>query len=479
MSRKGVAPSDSSKSKKIPRIFQRRRSASPCSSTDVIPGVGGVVSADRVFGVGYHSCDQRQQRYKNRTKSCKTTTNNNFYTDNGNAEDVETVANIEKWLKTRTESVSSMDLDTIKSEVEEASGDDNRYLADDLPHAFLGKNPDVLSMDIDLSNKKLALGYDPMLQDIRSDKLLEACEKDEFILPTFQLDHLDSLVLTTDDMMVAGEILPSTNTPGISMGISNSSQDSDCGKDERDTMMKAKRLEPGIDSSKRIVNVYVEAVGHVDVETSGLDALENLVEDTEEAAGPNPKLKTKLEPRIIKKRRKASKSDGGSSFRVIKTDEQRNNDGIMAVVAISTDKISNMTQIVINTGKEEQIYQGKTSELIEATGNFPHLSRIGSCSDSQQADTATDCSTSNEHDLVISNALEELGITDDTLEPISSNEHGKVWVCPKDDCRRQFNRLYALKGHVLSHYGVRPFKVLDNASTLTCVFASDRYMNRR
>jgi len=175
--------------------------------------------------------------------------------------------------------------------------------------------------------------------------------------------------------------------------------------------------------------------------------------------------KTKLEPRIIKKRRqmteriekKLDKHINGKSF-AVDTDSQ---DGMMAVVAISTDKTSNMTQIVINTGTEKQIYQGKTSELIEATGNFPKLPKIDTSAAvwNGTVEYGTDSNPSNQYEIVISNALEELGITDDSLQPLCATEHDKVWLCPRDGCNRQFGRLYTLKGHLLAHYGVRPFKV--------------------
>ncbi|XP_015520599.2 uncharacterized protein [Neodiprion pinetum] len=490
MSRKGVALGGS-KSKKIPRIFQHRRSTSPTrfpgSSTNVV-AVEQV--SDDVHTVEYESAPSEYQKKatKKKTKLAKassmdkssvgvakpSTTNNNFYAE-CHAEDAETVASIEKWLKTRTESISSMDLDVIKSEVEEASGNDHRYLTDEMSHAFLDKDQDVLSMDIDLSDKKLVLGYDPVLQDLRSDKLLETCEKDEFILPAFQLDHLEPLTLTPDDMMVAGEILPSANSqpvlsnPGICLSTTTMSTQeliygkSQCDKDshQKNRGKSTSCSDAETSSLKQVVNVYLEGLGHVSVETSSVETLGNTLSKADECSEMKMKLKPKLKPRIIKKRSKPSlKSDNNSSFRVLRTEEQpRTSEGIMAVVAISTDKISNMTQIVINTGKEEQIYQGKTSELIEATGSFPQLSRIqNSCQENHVSDLISDGSNTNENDLVISNALEELGITDDTLESISSTEHGKMWVCPKEDCRRHFNRLYALKGHVLSHYGVRPFK---------------------
>jgi len=141
---------------------------------------------------------------------------------------VETVADFEKWLKMRsTEPLvpSSMDLDATKM----VEGVD-RYLGEEvLSHGcFLSKDPYGLSIDVDLADtKKLNLSsYDPILQDLTGshseNRLLEPpCEKvvDEFMLPEFQLDHLDPLVaLTPDDMMVAGEILPSANSqPTISV----------------------------------------------------------------------------------------------------------------------------------------------------------------------------------------------------------------------------------------------------------------------
>ncbi|KAK2575610.1 hypothetical protein KPH14_011314 [Odynerus spinipes] len=397
--------------------------------------------------------------------------------------DVETVADIEKWLKTRTESVSSMDLDAIKSEVEEGV---ERYLNDELPHSFLGKDPDALSIDIDLSDKKLNLGYEhSILQELQSEKLLEVCEKDdEFILPEFRLDQLDPLSLSPDDMMVAGEILPSTSGPtSLSTSDENVTSTSIQSEQEGKFAVQAEEVEDQVSennsvqmtdndlpidlenisviqetsqvdkivsSSKSTLNSYMDVLnndnvienmtGVINIANSGNIIMEQL----------KSKARIKLEPRIIKKRRKMSE----------KFDKKiESQEGVMAVVAISTDKISNMTQIVINTGTEEQIYQGKTSELIEATGNFPKLPRIDT---SPGWNGTTECNSemnpSSQHEVIISNALAELGVTDDNLQPISITEHGKLWLCPREDCNRQFSRLYALKGHLLAHYGVRPFK---------------------
>lgn len=522
MSRKGVTTI--CKTKQIPRIFQRRNQ-SICGIGRTVWD-GGVVLVDE-------SIDSNDQRYSN--SSLDSSENNRRRADdekrsrpqpeNGGCENVDystrgwssccqtigavdgipvtidsesidksavdaadTVADIEKWLKIRTESVSSMDLDAMKSEAEEEGGVAvDRYLADDLPHAFLGKDHDGLSIDMDLTDKKLSMDYDPILQELRSDKLLEACGKnDDFVLPEFQLDHLDPLALSPDDMMVAGEILPSaSNQPSLvadvddddSPGSPVSARDEedlaeeDAREPSGESVAKGSTYEPKEEITEETnfveedSNFLVSEIAEF-VQLAGTTVSE-LAMDARSTTGD--KSKSKLEPRIMKRgRRAADKANSNGIIRV--TGEERcveGKDGIMAVVAISTDKISNMTQIVINNGKEEQIYQGRTSELIEATGNFPKLSKIDSTGNwSNGTDYGPEGPPSTQTDTAITNALEELGITDECLQPTTVNENGKTWVCPRDDCNREFTKLHALKGHLLAHYGVRPFKVYNKIYTV-------------
>ncbi|KAL2744700.1 zinc finger and BTB domain-containing protein 17-like isoform X2 [Vespula maculifrons] len=504
MSRKGV-PS-ASKSKQVPRIFRNRRAPSFARVwTHVDVGIGSITSEQNDTNSLTSSPDERKKRIDDKKGKVKARNNeeaigytekvwcldyssihNGVFSDGGadlieKTTDVETVADIEKWLKTRTESVSSMDLDVIKSEVEEGV---ERYLNNELPHSFLGKDPDALSIDIDLSDKKLNLSYEhSILQEFQTEKLLEVCEKDdEFILPEFRLDQLDPLSLSPDDMMVAGEILPSTsgptalNTPnehltdtsiqseeGAQLVGEGDETENHTSADDSvemadlpidfeniDVMQETSGANNIVSSSKSTSNSFTDVFNNDNVieNTTGIINIANSGNIIMEQL--KSKARIKLEPRIIKKRRRISE----------KFDKKiESKEGVMAVVAISTDKISNMTQIVINTGTEEQIYQGKTSELIEATGNFPKLPRI----DTSPGWTGTsECNSemnpSNQHEMIISNALAELGVTDDNLQPISITEHGKLWLCPREDCNRQFSRLYALKGHLLAHYGVRPFK---------------------
>ncbi|XP_011876376.1 PREDICTED: zinc finger and BTB domain-containing protein 17-like [Vollenhovia emeryi] len=405
---------------------------------------------------------------------------------------VETVADFEKWLKMRSTEPpvpTSMDLDAAKM----VEGVD-RYLGEEvLSHScFLSKDPYGLSIDIDLADAKklnLSSSYDPILQDLAhgENRLLEPpCEKvvDEFMLPEFQLDHLDPLAaLAPDDMMVAGEILPSASSqPTLNVenqdvaqsvpktGIPARSVETPCEKSALGRLPSLVANEMG-DAKAEQETVAQSSAASSELFTEALSPMDESSPSTvtspmEVGAATEQSKKTKLEPRIIKKRRqmterlekKLDKRINGKSFAPADADTR---DGTMAVVAISTDKISNMTQIVINTGTEKQIYQGKTSELIEATGNFPKLPKIDTTAavwNGGAADYAADSNPSSQYEIVISNALEELGITDDSLQPLCATEHDKVWLCPRDDCNRQFGRLYTLKGHLLAHYGVRPFK---------------------
>ncbi|EGI67727.1 PREDICTED: uncharacterized protein LOC105143901 [Acromyrmex echinatior] len=468
------------------RRHSRERISSESEGTEYVP-VDALFASSRTEEVSKR--DQRTRRNENWQQ-----------TVTGKGVDVvETVADFEKWLKMRSTEPpvpSSMDLDATKM----VEGVD-RYLGEEvLSHGcFLSKDPYGLSIDIDLADTKklnLSSSYDPILQDLThsDNRLLEPpCEKvvDEFILPEFQLDHLDPLVtLTPDDMIVAGEILPSASSQSMisvenhdveqntsKIGVPMQNNETLC---EKSTQVTLNQLP---------VNIVVNKIEEEEIKIEQETVVQSSLNSSELFIGTLPSMeesssntmtnsmeidthgmvieqlkKTKLEPRIIKKRRqmteriekKFDKHINGKSF-AVDTDSQ---DGMMAVVAISTDKTSNMTQIVINTGTEKQIYQGKTSELIEATGNFPKLPKIDTSATvwNGTVEYGTDSNPSNQYEIVISNALEELGITDDSLQPLCATEHDKVWLCPRDGCNRQFGRLYTLKGHLLAHYGVRPFK---------------------
>ena len=509
MSHKGISPI--AKSKQIPRIFQRHNPSTSPGRRNTW-GVPDNVPADVSIITEHHNglldaiestTIELKQVYDNRGN--KTRDNGQCQTSDyttghwatlcpsvsaipvasdsepidGCPNAAETVADIEKWLKSRTESISSMDLDPLKSEVEDEEGVGvERYLADNLSHAFLNKNHDDLPSDIDLSDDKLHLCYDPILQELQADKLLGACEKsNDFIPPEFHLDRLDPMALSPEEMMVAGEMLPSTSDQSILIddlvsdgctsneliGNSNSMDSEICESVHKSTHTNI--YEPREETDIGVQTEFNEE----DTESFEISNAEllKLTDSKKTHQGEVTQSSGTIERKVRKKRKKVL----GKSKKCKDNFEGEDNDGVMAVVAISTDKVSNMTQIVINTGKEEQIYQGKTSELIEATGNFPKLAKIDGATGNwgNEIDNDADAASSTHHELVISDALEELGITEESLQPTIVNENGKIWFCPRNECNREFNKVYALKSHLFkAHYGIRPFKVIIVITNLNC-----------
>ncbi|XP_025158677.1 uncharacterized protein LOC105181388 [Harpegnathos saltator] len=442
----------------------------------------------------------------------------------------------EKWYKRHTEP-TSIDLDVKVVEDVDRYLDGEEVSS---PCGFLGNDSYGLSIDIDLaSDKRIDLNlscYDSILQDeLSSEKLLEeSCEKvdDKYIISDSQLYHLDPLTLLADDTVVADEILSSTSDQstlnvvkihdqevaelraGAVLRKQQSEQrngdETTCGKSapqnavnklhtdlsvkdkekdknekKRSENKKAEQIDPRLGDIKlqRKATIVQYSGSHSEISMGVVAPMEmnsfNTVikeqrQERELTRVPDAimeqlKLKTqvKLEPRIIKKRRKMSErlekrldryANSGKSLICNDRGDAQTEHDVMTVVAISTDKTSNTTQIVINTGTERQVYQGKTSELIEATGNFPRLPKI------------------DNPVTAVWNALGELGITDDSLQPIRVTEHNKVWFCPQGDCNRQFGRLYTLKGHLLAHYGVRPFKCDHDGCTWA--FYSDFKLKR-
>nr|CAD7410920.1 unnamed protein product [Timema cristinae] len=165
----------------------------------------------------------------------------------------------------------------------------------------------------------------------------------------------------------------------------------------------------------------------------------------------------------------------------------------MAFIAISTDKSKNTTEIVINTPRGEQVLKGKTTDLMKATSNLwvklekisnkssqtltissvespkgePNTSRkrklkkaTKRVSMSSPADNAEGENNEDSPDeQPVLEALAELGVTPDSLFWVMSDSGHKLWVCPTEDCKKMYPRQSMLKVHILSHYGIRPYRV--------------------
>ncbi|KAJ1524169.1 hypothetical protein ONE63_010696 [Megalurothrips usitatus] len=123
----------------------------------------------------------------------------------------------------------------------------------------------------------------------------------------------------------------------------------------------------------------------------------------------------------------------------------------LAVVAISSDKTKDLTEIVVSTARGEQVFKGKTSDLISATPNLWQDELSQNCdSSSVEEDEFLDYQP-------VTDALQRLGVP--TLTWVQNKpEDQRMWYCPEKGCKKLFPVLNQLKVHILGHYGVRPYK---------------------
>ncbi|XP_046662232.1 myoneurin-like isoform X1 [Homalodisca vitripennis] len=125
----------------------------------------------------------------------------------------------------------------------------------------------------------------------------------------------------------------------------------------------------------------------------------------------------------------------------------------VALVAISTDKSVNTTEIVIKTDEGENIYKGKTSDIMKATNSVN-----GQLSTMSKKDDCGLVKTNAENQAVNDILVKLLGVNDEELDSIEGTPLSTHMQCPVDGCQFRSSKGGALKVHILQHYGIRPFK---------------------
>ncbi|KAK7789560.1 hypothetical protein R5R35_011729 [Gryllus longicercus] len=151
----------------------------------------------------------------------------------------------------------------------------------------------------------------------------------------------------------------------------------------------------------------------------------------------------------------------------------------MTIIAISTDKSKNTTEIVINTSQGEQKFKGRTTDFIKATSKLmisqSVKAKIGQSLNLPNVESTKEDSsaspTENEEWLKyernraadeqpIMEALAALGIDTNAFTCVTTGGPNgfKLWACPIPDCNKLYPRLSLLKVHILTHYGVRPYR---------------------
>lgn len=278
---------------------------------------------------------------------------------------------------------------------------------------------------------------DPLLRELQNDKLLPNCQSSEtladevFVLPEFHLDNLDSLALSSDVMALASEVLPSGNMQISSLNLDSSAIENSAKslKEGSNFFPLEDSLNPELDlDGYNLLKDKVQFQEHIDADEKAFELRE---EDDSMKNGAS----------LISIDDEVDEIDGKIGKKL--ATKKKSASGVMTVFAISRSRQPNITQIVFNTGNKEGVYDGKTLEFVHAKRNLPKLSKADNCQ-------------SNKHEMIITNALEDLGIREENFK---CSEQGKVWLCPREDCNRKFTKLYALKGHLLWHFGIRPFKV--------------------
>ena len=131
----------------------------------------------------------------------------------------------------------------------------------------------------------------------------------------------------------------------------------------------------------------------------------------------------------------------------------------LAVVAISSDKTKDLTEILVSTAKGDQVFKGKTSDLISAT---PNLWCTNSPKITDETSQSSDSNAPEDEEFLddqpVTEALQRLGVP--TLNWVQNKtEDQRLWYCPEKGCKKLFPFLNQLKVHILGHYGVRPYKV--------------------
>ncbi|XP_064635342.1 zinc finger protein ZXDC-like [Lineus longissimus] len=170
-----------------------------------------------------------------------------------------------------------------------------------------------------------------------------------------------------------------------------------------------------------------------------------------------------------------------SSLNAISGDQiDQNAPSSLATVSISTDKNTNLTQILVQTSQGQQVIHINTADLTQAcssttqplsgTGDVQTSQRIPMTNDAVMKDGlllipvsqgvgATATTLSGEEGVVLSLGSQGDGDKSSSDSGLKESEvTGKIWLCTEPGCNRVFKKPSKLKIHQMRHTGERPFK---------------------
>lgn len=353
-----------------------------------------------------------------------------------------------------------------------------RYLSEHLPDIFFDKT--FMTPENNLANKKLTINYDAIFNEIQNEKLIStAGDKDDvFILPDLQLDNLDQLAYCTDDMILTSEILPTlcdqppctnnVNTKDfiirlqetINLISDNNIINKDLGDNNSDdnVMNLENYIEKDFcndslstsakDSCTNTVS-YKKPNKHDSTGCSDLENNEDSYTIESHSLTLQPSDSTRPTRLHIKFKRISTKE---------KNSIQQKNETLDRIFTRSKKKgLSVVDSLAVKQSKNSIVTNENSKSLKRKLRTDTNDSKKSKQNDSLRV---RQLSSYNHQEQVISKALKGVGVTDDKLQHFKSDNNVKVWRCHQDNCDRNFNKLCSLRIHLLTHFGIKPFKVI-------------------
>ncbi|XP_058802119.1 zinc finger protein 845-like [Phymastichus coffea] len=373
---------------------------------------------------------------------------------------IQSVEDIEKWLRFTSEHISIPELNT-KNTSQDGS---ERGLTEQLSEI----SDKELSTDIELTARKLNIGYDAILAKLQNEKILPANVKDAFILPNLHLD----------DLIIAQKLVSSysqsccSNTDINFENLSDKSQEN-ASNDVKDIVkiaepkneIKSKKQNQELKINKTEMMNHLKtdsfdssitmSIQDLSIENDSSDGsshsnhctnLENefiscesenlnlpvvaqkksTEYNTRKKSTNSPNVKSKFQPSIVKRKRKVNNQE--STLNTVSTEYLLKEEPLNETDKTFAKKSPKSSTYDSSGSESDDLYKGRPPPFV------------------------------TDQELIISKALEEVGITEDSLEFFYNSMNMKTWKCHLGNCGRTFAKLCYLKVHLMAHMNIKPFK---------------------
>ena len=402
-----------------------------------------------------------------------------------------TIEDIKRWLQNTSESASYIGIhrrDNSQSSFE-------RYLNKQLSEVLFDN--DYATADVNEKTAKANIYYD-FLNEFHNEKFSISQKEEEILLSDLQLDSLVELPCVEDDIILNNEILKPPNATSYNTVNVNTKdliirlqETIDRFSNNNDKIVKDLQVQNGIqkenhrnglkNSTSNIKNPIQENFYNTCLLRSIEDVtIHNLSLDKSDADLAIYGTNIDNENTITKR---APKKSNFQPTQMITRSSLKKNQNINTGPKLATSKSKFQPSIIKQnrkfSGTEHSYCREQNSESFSNYELRKFRSRHNSIisdshddhidddeeDDDDEEEKESDFNVRNplyytHQEKEISNALEEVGITDRMLKHIRLADDTKVWQCHQDDCNREFVKPCSLKSHLLTHFGIKPFKVI-------------------